>query len=84
MGTSPSIAAPAATPIAVGDLIAKMSCEDKEKSLFEMIKAFEQSGKGICIVVDEANLALPISDTTKAECSSARSSPFHIALKLVV
>ena len=60
---SESIAPAAAGPIAnaVGDIIAKMTREEKEKTLLELIKAFKASGNETCIVVDEANLALPMA-----------------------
>ena len=60
---SESIAPAAAGPIAnaVGDIIAKMTRKEKEKTLLELIKAFKASGNETCIVVDEANLALPMA-----------------------
>lgn len=66
VGANPSMAAPTAAPIAtsLGEAIAKMTGKEKEKTLLEMIKAFQESGNATCIVADEANLALPMAGDT--------------------
>ena len=66
VGANPSMAAPTAAPIAtsLGEAIAKMTGKEKEKTLLEMIKAFQESGDATCIVADEANLALPMAGDT--------------------
>ena len=64
------VAAAASTPIssAITALIERLSSSDKERTLLSLISDLKGKGNATCIVVDEANLALPVpSDSESAQ-----------------
>lgn len=71
VGTNPDkVAAPAATPIssAIAALIERMASSTKERTLSSVIDDLEGKGNVTCIVVDEANQALPMAtDSVSAQ-----------------
>ena len=69
---SDKVAAPAATPISssITALIERLSSSEKEKTLSEFIGDLKGKGNATCIVVDEANIALPGLPATNSESES--------------
>ena len=63
------VAAPAATPIssAITALIERLSSSEKEKTLSNFVGELKGKGNATCIVVDEANIALPGLPATNSE-----------------
>ena len=66
---SDKVAAPAATPIssAITALIERLSSSEKEKTLSKLVGDLQGKGNATCIVVDEANIALPGLPATNSE-----------------
>ena len=66
---SDKVAAPAATPIssAITALIERLSSSEKEKALSKLVGDLQGKGNATCIVVDEANIALPGLPATNSE-----------------
>ena len=69
VGTSADkVAAAASTPIssAITALIDRLSSSDKEKTLSSLISDLKGKGNATCIVVDEANQALPVATDSES------------------
>ena len=69
VGTNPDkVAAPAATPIpsAITTLIERLSSSEKERTLSSFIGDLKGRGNATCIVVDEANQALPVANDSES------------------
>ncbi|CAJ1392806.1 unnamed protein product [Effrenium voratum] len=65
IGTNPEVVAPAAaTPIsaAVKVLVDSLTSNEREQTLLELIDTFHTEGNDTCILVDEANIALPAGE----------------------
>ena len=74
------VAPAASTPIstAIADLIESLSSVDKEKTLSSLIGGLKgKSGNATCIVVDEANLALPVPTDSE---SARRALQYFVML----
>ena len=70
VGTNPDkVAAPAATPISSA-LIERMASSTKERTLSSVIDDLEGKGNATCIVVDEANQALPMATDSESAQSA--------------
>ena len=69
VGTNPDkVAAPAATPISstITTLIERLSSSEKERTLSSFIGDLKGRGNATCIVVDEANQALPVANDSES------------------
>ena len=80
VGTSADkVAAAASTPIssAITALIDRLSRSDKEKTLSSLISDLKGKGNATCIVVDEANQALPVATDSE---SAQRALQYFVML----
>ena len=80
VGTSADkVAAAASTPIssAITALIDRLSSSDKEKTLSSLISDLKGKGNATCIVVDEANQALPVATDSE---SAQRALQYFVML----
>ena len=73
------VAAAASTPIssAITALIERLSSSDKEKTLSSLIRDLKGKGNATCIVVDEANQALPVATDSE---SAQRALQYFVML----
>ena len=83
---SDEVAAPAATPIssAITALIERLSSSEKEKTLSNFVGDLKGEGNATCIVVDEANIALPGLPATNSESESQLNTLAQRALQYFV
>ena len=73
------VAAAASTPIssAITALIERLSSSDKERTLSSLIRDLKGKGNATCIVVDEANQALPVATDSE---SAQRTLQYFVML----
>ncbi|CAE7482115.1 unnamed protein product, partial [Symbiodinium pilosum] len=76
------VAPAAATPIAAGvkALIDSFTSSEREQTLLELVKIFHRNGNDTCILVDEANIALPAGESFEDRQNAMQALQYFVML----
>ena len=83
VGTNSEVVAPAAaTPTAAGvkALIDSFTSSEREQTLLELVKIFHRNGNDTCILVDEANIALPAGESFEDRQNAMQALQYFVML----
>ena len=61
-------------------LVDSLTSSDREQSLSEIVDIFRTEGNDTCILVDEANIALPASEDTEAMRDARQALQYFVML----
>jgi len=83
VGANPGLVAPAAaTPISAGAkaLVDLLTSSQRQKTLSQLVGKFREEGNATCILVDEANLALPAGQSPEDQQKAKQALQYFVML----